>query len=282
MAKYFPIILLTLFSYGNAICQTKTYRYTNADYEIKADFQKCLKVRRKIGSEIYCDYYSARNFFIISYVLNYEVPEECGPQDIYGDIEDLTCYNFKFLDLKTCKWMHSMLNEGVKRGIKECYHGIIDQYIMGNAYVKPDLNIAFRCFTYRRYECAYDLNEAPPAFMDAWNGYIKSTEREYSKYSKKDFDGRPLLEKGSVSYYEMLMKKYPKWQTLFYSMVMANKYNYKPAYYNVYLSFKSFEEFFEVKLHDKTMSLAYDFIKRGANLGDENCKKIAHTISPTK
>ncbi len=47
--------------------------------------------------------------------------------------------------------MHSMLNEGVKRGIKECYHGIIDQYIMGNAYVKPDLNIAFRCFTYRRY-----------------------------------------------------------------------------------------------------------------------------------
>ena len=80
----------------------------------------------------------------------------------------------------------------------------------------------------------------------------------------------------------MLMKKYPKWQTLFYSMVMANKYNYKPAYYNVYLSFKSFEEFFDVKLNDKTMSLAYDFIKRGANLGDENCKKITHTISPTK
>jgi len=56
---------------------------------------------------------------------------------------------------------------------------------------------------------------------------------------------------------------------LIYSIIMANKYNYPLAYYNVYHYLSSFYENHEIGVFDEnTKELAMKYLKKGAELND--------------
>lgn len=60
-------------------------------------------------------------------------------------------------------------------------------------------------------------------------------------------------------------------ETLIYSMVMANKFHYSHAYYDVYQTIIDLADAYSTELDSVTMNMALDYLQKGATLGDVNC-----------
>jgi len=88
---------------------------------------------------------------------------------------------------------------------------------------------------------------------------------------------KSVLINGDTSAYEQLSIKYLcvryfEGEFLFYSLIMADKYCYPPAYYHVY---RCLTEIFEHnnrvgKIDDKTKDLALKYLKEGVRLNEWN------------
>lgn len=81
-----------------------------------------------------------------------------------------------------------------------------------------------------------------------------------------------LLKGDTVAYDELAIafidEKYDE-EFLIYSMIMANKYNYPRAYYNVYYCLTSvFEHHSYAEIDKTTKELAIGYLKRGVELKD--------------
>lgn len=123
--------------------------------------------------------------------------------------------------------------------------------------------------------------------------FIFYTFRSY-KHKSKEFismnNTRPIEElkklvisKGdTTAYYELsiayLNVDYYKQEYLLYSIVMADKYNYPRAYYDVYHGLTSIFErhHYAGKIDEKTKNLAMKFLKGGVELND---KQSTHELS---
>ncbi|MCK9311586.1 MAG: hypothetical protein M0P26_04820 [Bacteroidales bacterium] len=94
-----------------------------------------------------------------------------------------------------------------------------------------------------------------------------------------------VLTKGDTLAYEELSIRYfnvnySKGEFLFYSIIMANKYCYPPAFFNVY---RCLTEIFEHNnkvgsIDEKTKELALKYLKEGANLNEYNALNTLSTL----
>jgi TPR repeat protein len=81
-----------------------------------------------------------------------------------------------------------------------------------------------------------------------------------------------MLKGDTVAYDELAIaymdEKYDE-EYLIYSLIMANKYNYPPAYYNVYYCLTSvFEHHSYAEIDEITKEMAIRYLKRGVELKD--------------
>lgn len=81
-----------------------------------------------------------------------------------------------------------------------------------------------------------------------------------------------VLSKGdTIAYNELhtafMNEKYLE-EYLLYSIIMANKYNYPPAYYQVYDCLTSIYEHHSIEIDEKTKALAITYLKRGVYLNE--------------
>lgn len=94
-----------------------------------------------------------------------------------------------------------------------------------------------------------------------------------------------IIEHGDIDAYKKLLKHYKLYKNgkfdasscFYYAFIMATKYEYFPANYDVYLSL--IKPYGTVNSLDKnTKRLAVFFLYRGMNRGDKRCKKIFESI----
>lgn len=97
----------------------------------------------------------------------------------------------------------------------------------------------------------------------------------------RDYYENLALTKGDTSAYYNLETYYidsPIEGFLYTSLIMANKYDYHLAYENVYYCLTDYrhkKEFTELEdLDPITRKMALDYLKRGAEKGNKECKKI--------
>ena len=82
---------------------------------------------------------------------------------------------------------------------------------------------------------------------------------------------RRVFEEGDTSAYKELWKEPVPF--LLCSMVMANKYNYPEAYYDVYTSIiDPYRSLNNIPIDTATFNFAYGYLKRGAELGYKMAK----------
>ena len=90
---------------------------------------------------------------------------------------------------------------------------------------------------------------------------------------------RFILSSGDVKNYHLVkdsivhdsMSKYPTY--LFFSMVMADVYNYPEACYDVYKAIKDTYSIGEISMDDESQKLMLHYLRKGEKLGDAQCKK---------
>lgn len=85
-----------------------------------------------------------------------------------------------------------------------------------------------------------------------------------------------LLKGDTMAYDELktayLTDKY-KEEYLLYSIVMANKYNYPPAFYQVYNCLTSVFEYSKLNIDERTIALAIKYLKEGVDLNERQSTK---------
>ena len=99
-------------------------------------------------------------------------------------------------------------------------------------------------------------------------------------FDDRDYYLGEALTKGDTSaYFQFSTMDYPKYDLLYPALTMANKYQYHLAYYDVYdaltspsYSFKSNSGIKNLDNESRTMAL--DYLKRGAEKGNKECKRI--------
>jgi len=86
-----------------------------------------------------------------------------------------------------------------------------------------------------------------------------------------------VLLKGDTAAYDELAIAYLKdkynEEYLLYSFVMANKYNYPRAYYQVYECLTAVFELRKIKIDEKTKALAIKYLKEGVDLNERQSIK---------
>lgn len=98
-------------------------------------------------------------------------------------------------------------------------------------------------------------------------------------------DDTKVLSSGDVDSYDELktyfLNREVEQESLFYSIVMALKYDYAPAYYDVYHAMTSvYSENPKLgKIDDKTKEEAMYFLRLGAQKGDEHAKQELKRIN---
>lgn len=90
---------------------------------------------------------------------------------------------------------------------------------------------------------------------------------------------KSAVEKGdTIAYKELELENYQSDSFLYVSLIMANKYNYPSAYYNVFhcLVKQSNKKELEAldDLDEMTKKMAIDYLIMGAEKGDKQCQKI--------
>lgn len=111
------------------------------------------------------------------------------------------------------------------------------------------------------------------------NFYNTSESHRQAQLSKIDSLKKTVIEMGHIPAYHILKnefrkKRHPQ-EYLLYSIVMADKYNYAPANYDVYYCLTSvFDSNPSLgKIDKRTKELALYFLERGAKLNDPVAKK---------
>lgn len=99
--------------------------------------------------------------------------------------------------------------------------------------------------------------------------------------SDRDYYENLALTKGDTSAYynlETYYMDYPIEGILYPALIMANKYDYHLAYLNVYEALTSHDHKTKVSeledLDSTTRKMALDYLKKGAEKGNKECKKI--------
>lgn len=99
--------------------------------------------------------------------------------------------------------------------------------------------------------------------------------------SDRDYYENLALTKGDTSAYynlETYYMDYPIEGILYPALIMANKYDYHLAYLNVYEALTSHDHKMNVSeledLDPVTRKMALDYLKKGADKGNKECKKI--------
>ena len=91
-----------------------------------------------------------------------------------------------------------------------------------------------------------------------------------------------VLTKGDTAAYDELMIAHLSEvrfeEYLGYSLYMAHRYNYPPAYWGVYTSLVVASESYGHAMDERTKELALTYLKRGADLKDYNSLKILSTL----
>jgi TPR repeat protein len=64
------------------------------------------------------------------------------------------------------------------------------------------------------------------------------------------------------------MTEEPEYENLIYSMIMANKYNYPPAYFEVYSCLVIASKAYENIIDEKTKAIALEYLMTAAELND--------------
>jgi len=89
------------------------------------------------------------------------------------------------------------------------------------------------------------------------------------------------LKKGDITAYSSLSSDYmdsPYEGFLYTALIMANKYDYYLAYEDTYYCLTDYyhkKDFTELEdLDEKTRKMALDYLKKGAEKGSKECKKI--------
>ena len=97
----------------------------------------------------------------------------------------------------------------------------------------------------------------------------------------RDYYENLALTKGDTSAYynlETYYMDYPIEGILYPALIMANKYDYHLAYLNVYEALTSHDHKMNVSeledLDPVTRKMALDYLKKGADKGNKECKKI--------
>ena len=108
-----------------------------------------------------------------------------------------------------------------------------------------------------------------------------SKQEELELYNK-------VIQTGDTNAYNELASRYidsRMTNSLFLSFVMANKYNYVPANFEIYrafaFSFNKQETRITVeKMGKSNYELALNYLKKGANLGDWQCIETINELYP--
>lgn len=89
------------------------------------------------------------------------------------------------------------------------------------------------------------------------------------------------IEKGdTIAYIELSMEYMESihYDFLYTALIMANKYNYPEAYFDVYFCLTDYSNKAENTelsgVDKKTRTLALEYLNEGAKLGDKGCKRI--------
>ena len=113
------------------------------------------------------------------------------------------------------------------------------------------------------------------------NNKDKSIPVNSATSSDRDYYIKEALTKGDTSAYSNLndyYMDYPKEGILYTAFIMANKYDYHLAYLNIYEVLTSQDHKVGASelegLDEKTRAMALDYLKKGADKGSKECKKI--------
>lgn len=99
-----------------------------------------------------------------------------------------------------------------------------------------------------------------------------SMEFSFTIREIKDFKTAVYKNGDTHAYLQLLMHNgIRSEETLIYSMVMANKFHYPHAYYDVYKTIIDMADTYSTELDSVTMGMALDYLHKGATLGDVNC-----------
>lgn len=118
-------------------------------------------------------------------------------------------------------------------------------------------------------------------FFFVENKKEKDVRHKEIEYVSVDVVKKNVLLNGSINDYCNLKKIFDKTvnpeEILYYSLIMANKFNYVPANYDVY---KVLTDFFARnnlgELDDETKRLAVSYLEYGANMGDSAAIETYH------
>lgn len=115
---------------------------------------------------------------------------------------------------------------------------------------------------------------------------IYPLENDLTKAEEYDAHEK-VINYGDTEAYDLLTSRYLDYRIenyLYLDLVMANKYNYKPAYYGVYQtltwSFKDKGSFLKEKMGKGNYNMAIEYLKKGAILGDTFCIETINESYP--
>lgn len=122
------------------------------------------------------------------------------------------------------------------------------------------------------YNCSID-NPFPKEQDLLLNGY-------YSREKLRLCDSTIRLY-GSVNDYDEMCKA-GKYMSLYYSFIMANKYQYAPACYNLYQQIIQMYTPNNKPIDSNTYNMAVFYLQKGAKLGDVTCIRELDSINKKK
>lgn len=101
---------------------------------------------------------------------------------------------------------------------------------------------------------------------------------EFSAEEFKEFERKIILEGDANAYYYYLLHHYGP-EMLQYSIIMACRYNYPRAYYDVYSHLIiSLYGSNKIPVDSTVWNVAFDFLKKGANLKEINALDELHYL----
>ena len=87
-----------------------------------------------------------------------------------------------------------------------------------------------------------------------------------------------VVFKGDTMSYVQLKERFKKttypYELLYYSIVMANKYDYVPANYDVYTCVQQLVAKAHLEFNERTWMFVSPFLEKGAKAGDNKCKEV--------
>jgi len=87
-----------------------------------------------------------------------------------------------------------------------------------------------------------------------------------------------VVYKGDTTSFKLLKEQfqgtaYP-YELLYYAIVMANKYDYVPANYDVYTCVQQLVDKAHLEFNERTWMFVSPFLEKGAKAGDNKCKEV--------